>query len=95
LFTVLLINKRTSSKRIYNERGGKLSAYILAEETERLKRALEKPAGIEYIYQKVSKSRLLEEVIKFQILAFLYAAKIDKKLLDATKGVLRFSFRSL
>ena len=47
---------------------------------------MNKPAGIEYIYQKISKSRLLEKVIKFQMLAFLYAAKINKKLLDVTKG---------
>ena len=69
------------------------SEYILTEETERLKRAMNEPAGIEYIYQKISKSRLLEKVIKFQILAFLYAAKIDKKILDATKGATAVFFQ--
>ena len=86
-------NKRTSSKRIHNERGGKLSAYILSEETEKLKRALDKPAGVEYIYRKVSKSRLLEKGIKFLMLVFLYAAKIDKKSLDVTKGATAVFFQ--
>jgi hypothetical protein len=76
----------SSSTKIYNERGGKLSVYILSNDIERLKRAMEKPAGIEYLYRKMIESGLAEKLFKFQQLAFLYAAKRNKRILDLSMG---------
>ena len=70
---------RPPTTKIYNERGGKLSVYILADDVERLKRAMEKPDGIEYLYRKVIKSGLAEKLFKFQLLAFLYAADCQSR----------------
>jgi hypothetical protein len=77
---------RTASKNVYSERGGKLSAYTVAGEVERLKKAMKKPGGIDYLYRKLIKSGLAENMFKFMLLAFLYAAKMDKKILDMTMG---------
>jgi hypothetical protein len=76
----------SSSAKPYNERGGKLSIYILADDVERLKKAMEKPGSIEYLYRKIMKSRLAEKLFKFQALAFLHAAMLDKRVLDIAMG---------
>jgi hypothetical protein len=75
-----------SSAEIYNERGGRLSVYILADDVERLKKAMEKPGSIEYLYRKIMISGLAEKLSKFQALAFLHAAKLDKRVLDMALG---------
>jgi hypothetical protein len=78
---------RSTATKIYNERGGKLSAYILADEVERLKKVMEKPGSIEYLYQRMIESGLAEKLFRFELLAFLYAAKMDKSVLEMTMGV--------
>jgi hypothetical protein len=83
--------RKFSSAEIYNERGGKLSVYTLADDIEKLKRAMEKPGSIEYLYQELIKSGLAERLFKFLLLAFLYSAKIDKKIL-ATAMVVAAAF---
>jgi hypothetical protein len=77
---------RSSSTTIYNERGGRLSVYILADDVERLKRAMEKTGSIEYLYREMIKSGLAEKLFKFHALAFLHAAKLDKRVLDMAIG---------
>jgi hypothetical protein len=72
----------SSSTKVYNERGGKLSVYILFNDIERLKGSMEKPASIEYLYQKMIESGLAEQLFRFQLLAFFLAAKIDRRILD-------------
>ena len=74
------------SAKHYNERGGRLSVYILADDVERLKKAMEKPGSIEYLYRKIMISGLAEKLFKFHALAFLHAAKLDKRVLDMALG---------
>ncbi len=76
----------SSSAKPYNERGGRLSVYILADDVERLKKAMEKPSSIEYLYRKIMITGLAEKLFKFHALAFLHAAKLDKRVLDMALG---------
>ena len=77
---------RSSSTNIHNDRGGKPSVYVLADDIERLKRAMKKPGSFEYLYKELIKSGLDEKLFKFQHLAFLHAAKMDKRVLDMALG---------
>lgn len=48
---------------------------------------MEKPGSIEYLYQRMIESGLAEKLFRFELLAFLYAAKMDKSVLEMTMGV--------
>jgi hypothetical protein len=70
-----------------NDRGGKPSAYKVTQVVEKLKKAMEKPGAIDFLYDKIIKSGLAHKLAKFNILAFLYAAKMDEKVFHRLMGV--------
>jgi hypothetical protein len=69
--------KRSSSKEVNNDHGGKPSAYIVTEEVEKLKKAMNKPQAIDFLYNKIIRSRLAHKLAKYNFSAFLYAAKMS------------------
>jgi hypothetical protein len=81
------VDKGNSAAKILGERGGKLSSYVIAAEVQRLKVALKKPCSIDYLNKKLIKSDLVSKLYRFIILAFLHAAKKDRKVLDMAIGV--------
>jgi hypothetical protein len=78
--------RKSSSDEVHNGTGGKQSAYIITDEVEKLKKAIESPEAIDYLYEKIINSNLAFKFAKFNVLAFLHAAKLDEistqKLLD-------------
>lgn len=64
-----------------NDHGGKRSAYKVTEEVKKLKKAMEKPGAIDFIYEKLIKSGLAHKLAKFKMSACLHAAKIDETVL--------------
>ena len=73
--------------KIYGERGGKLSSYIIADEGQKLKEVLKKPGSIGYLNKKLIKYDLVFKLFRFLMLAFLHAAKKDRKVLNMAIGV--------
>jgi len=61
--------------------GGKPSAYPHTKEFEKLKNVMEKPGAIQLFYQKIAKSDLAYGLVKYQLLAFWHAAKMDETVL--------------
>jgi hypothetical protein len=55
---------------------------IVTEEFEKLKNVIEKPGAVELLYKQISKSDLVYELMKFQHLAFLHAARKDERVLS-------------
>jgi hypothetical protein len=80
-------HKGNSESKIFGERGGKLSSYVITAEVERLKEAMKKPASIEYLNKKLIKSDLIFKLFRFITLAFLHAARKERKVLDMAIGV--------
>jgi hypothetical protein len=70
-----------------NDRGGKQSAYKVTEEVKKLKKAMEKPGAIDFLYEKVIKSSLAHKLAKFKMSACLHAAKIDETALHKLMGI--------
>lgn len=80
--------KRGSSDKVDDEdHGGWQSAYKATEEVEKLKKAMEKPGAIDFLYGKIIRSHLAHKLAKFKILAFLHAAKIDETALHKMMGI--------
>ncbi len=78
---------RKISSRDQNDRGGRPSAYKLTDEIERLKKTLEKPESINFLYNKIIRSGLAQKLTKYNLLAFFHAAKIDEGVLHGMMGV--------
>jgi hypothetical protein len=71
--------KKGSSEDLRDEdHGGKQSAYKVTEEVKKLKKAMEKPGAIDFLYEKIIKSGLAQKLEKFKTLAFLHAIKMDE-----------------
>ena len=69
--------RKSSSDEVHNDTGGKQSAYIITDEVEKLKKAIESPEAIDYLYDKIINSNLAYKFAKFNVLAFFHAAKLD------------------
>jgi hypothetical protein len=69
-----------------DDRGGKPSAYIVTEKVEKLKKAMEKPQALDFLYDKVIKSGIAHQLAKFNFSAFLYAAKMDERVIYKLMG---------
>jgi hypothetical protein len=69
------------SNEVQNDRGGKPSAYIITEEVEKLKKTIEKPQALDFLYDKIIKSGIAHKLAKFNFSAFLYAAKMDERVI--------------
>lgn len=69
-----------------DDRGGKPSAYIVTEKVEKLKKAIEKPQALDFLYDKVIKSGIAHQLAKFGFSAFLYAAKMDERVIYKLMG---------
>jgi hypothetical protein len=65
--------KKSSSRPIYNARGGKPSAYKVSDEVQKLKKVMAKPEALDFLYNKVIRSRLAYKLARFTFLVFLYA----------------------
>jgi hypothetical protein len=72
------LGRKSSSDKVHDDRGGKRSAYIITEEVMKLKKAMEKPGAIDFLHNKVIGSGLAHQLTKFQMLAFLNAAKMNE-----------------
>jgi hypothetical protein len=73
--------KRCPGKNPHQDKdpGGKPSVYKLTEEFEKLKNVIEKPEAVEILYEEIAKSGLAHKLIRFLLLAFWHAAKMDEK----------------
>ena len=70
-----------------DDRGGKPSAYIVTEEVEKLKKAIEKPQALDFLYDKVIKSGIAHQLmVKFGFSAFLYAREMDQRVIYKLMG---------
>ena len=81
------IDKKHSYDKVRNNRGGKPSAYILRDEIEILKKVLRKPEAIDFLYKKMIESGFPHKFAKYNILAFLHAAKLNEKTLHRSMGI--------
>lgn len=79
-------DKGNSKPKIFGERGGKLSSYVITAEVERLKEAMKKPASVEYLNKKLIKSDLVFKLSRFITLGALHAARKERKVLDLAIG---------
>lgn len=59
-----------------HSRGGKLSVYMVKEDIERVKRALKKPEGLDYLYTLLIKSDLAHELMKYLFLFGLHMLRL-------------------
>jgi hypothetical protein len=82
-----------SSDEIGNNRGGKPSRYIVSEDVEKLKTALEKPNALKYLRDKMARSDLAYRLAKFHFTGFLYAAKMDVRVIPELIGIGRFFYK--
>jgi hypothetical protein len=72
--------KRHAGKKTHEDDrdlGGKPSVYKLTEEFEKLNNVIEKPEAAEMLYDEILRSRLAHNLIRFILLAFWHAAKMD------------------
>jgi hypothetical protein len=60
------------------DHGGKRSIYIVDEEIEQLKKTLKNPKSMEYLYDKLLKNGLLNRIIKYCLIIFLYLIKSNE-----------------
>lgn len=60
------------------DHGGKRSIYIVDKEIELLKETLKNPKSIEYLYDKLLKSGLLNGIVKYCFMTFLYLIKSNE-----------------
>ena len=73
--------KGTYNSEVHNnDYGGKPSAEKLAEEVKNLKRVVEKPEAIDFLYEKIIESGLALSLAKYKMLALLHAVKMDEKI---------------
>jgi hypothetical protein len=71
----------------YDTHGGKPSAYRATEEVERVKQLMKKPAAIDLLYKRLIGSGVAHPFFKFNLLAYLYAIKMDKRVIHRTAGL--------
>ena len=72
--------KKSSSGLVHCSNGGRPSVYIVKEDVEKLKRAMEKPEALDYLYIKVVRSGLAHKVMKYVTSSWIYAVKIDENM---------------
>jgi len=83
--------KKGSSHEVRgDDHGGKQSAYKVTEEVKKLKKAMEKPGAIDFLYEKLIKTGLAHKLAKFKMSACLHAAKMDEKALHKMMGIEAF-----
>jgi hypothetical protein len=87
-----LKTRRPGKKRSYDEvrdddHGGKQSAYKVTEGVKNLKKAMEKPGAIDFLYEKLIKSGLALRFAKFEMLAHLHAIKMNETAVHKMMGV--------
>lgn len=70
--------KKSLSVLVRHSRGGKLSVYLVKEDVEKLKRAMEKPEAIEYLHTEVVRTGLAHKIMKYLILASLHCLKMNE-----------------
>jgi hypothetical protein len=71
--------KKSSSESVRDDdHGGKQSAYKVTEEVKKLKKTIEKPGAIDFLYEKIIKSGLAQKLEKFKMLVCLHAIKMDE-----------------
>ena len=58
--------------------GGKLSVYLVKEDIEKLKRAIEKPEALEYLHTKTVRSGVAHKIMKYVMLMCFYTIKMDE-----------------
>jgi hypothetical protein len=58
--------------------GGKLSVYLVKEDIEKLKRAIEKPEALEYLHTKTVRSGVAHKIMKYCMLMCFYTIKMDE-----------------
>jgi hypothetical protein len=80
------LGKKGFSDEVRNDYGGKPSAYKLTEEVEKLNEVMKKPGAIDFLYEKVIKSGLAHKLAKYNMLAWLHAAKINETILHRAMG---------
>jgi len=66
---------------VYNDRGGKRSAYIITPEFEKLKSVMEKPEAIDLLRKKLIESNLAFKIEKYKTLIIFHAIKMDETVL--------------
>ena len=79
--------RKRDSDEVHVDHGGKPSAYKTTEEVEKLKKTIEKPKAIEYVYEKIMSSNLPHRFAKFILLAFFHMAKLDEVSLHKMMGI--------
>jgi hypothetical protein len=80
--------KKSSSDEVRDDdHGGRPSAYKVTEEVEKLKKVMEKPRAIDFLYEKIIRSGLAHKLEKFKMLAFFHATKIDETAIHKMMGV--------
>jgi hypothetical protein len=80
--------RKGSSEDIRDEdHGGKQSAYKVTEKVEKIKKAMEKPGAIDFLYEKIIKSGLAHKLTKFMMSALLHAIKMDKTVVHKMMAV--------
>jgi hypothetical protein len=77
--------KSPSSIEVKDE--GRPSAYKVSKEVAKLKKAMEKQGALDFLYDKIMRSGLAHKLAEFNILGFLYAAKMDIRALYRMMGV--------
>lgn len=70
-----------------NDHGGKPSGYMATEKVEKVKRLMQKPAAIDLFYKRLLRSDLANRFFRFNLLAFLYASKTDKRVIHRMAGL--------
>jgi hypothetical protein len=81
--------KRHAGKKTHEDDrdlGGKPSVYKLTEEFEKLKNVIEKPEAAEMLYDEILRSGLAHKLIRFILLAFWHAAKMDETYFGKSVG---------
>ena len=70
-----------------DDHGGRPSDYKVTEEVEKLKKVMEKPGAIDFLYEKIINSGLAHKIEKFKMSAFFYATKKDEPAVHKMMGV--------
>jgi hypothetical protein len=81
------IKKGNTETKIKDDRGGKPSAEKLTDDVKKLKKVMEKPESLDFLYEKIIKSGLAHKLAKYKLLAVLHAAKMDEKILHKMMGI--------
>lgn len=72
--------KKLNTKN-YENRGGKPSAEKLTDDVKQLKKIMEKPESLDFLYGKIIKSGLAHRLARYKLLAVLHPPKWMKKYL--------------